>query len=246
MENMEKVYELLNISIKSIDEESKTITAIGSKETIDRDGDVVKLDGMDLKNFKRNPVVLWTHNAYDLPIGRAEKVWVDNKKLMFKIKFASAEENPKAEYVYKLFKGGYLNAFSIGFRPDYETVTYKEVKGKQVRYINNSELFEISAVNIPANTAALIQSIDKAWNNDDIDGSELKELQEMLNVKVEEEDKDKIINDLKIKIKELELQLEEKDEEPDIYDEIYEEYKPLVKDIKEKEDIIDELIEELK
>lgn len=243
--NVDKIYELLEIKINKSDDDKRLITAVGSKETIDRDGDIVIIDGINIRNYKKNPVVLWSHNTYNLPIGKATKVWKEDKKLMFKIQFAGGDESPIAPYIYKLYKGGYLKSFSIGFAPDWNKVEYEERKGKQVRIIKESELFEISAVNVPANTSAVIQSIDKAWDDGYIDGIELKKLQEMLDVKVEDkEDKDKIINDLQVRIKELELQLEElKEEELNVYEELYEEYKVLKNNDK---DIIDELIDELK
>ena len=231
---MDKLIRSVNIEVKESDDASRTITAIGSKEIVDRDYDVVKLDGMSLKEYKKNPVVLWSHDHRDLPIGKAvgKMAWVDGNELKFKIQFASAEENPKAEYIYRLYKGGFLKSFSVGFSPDYSDVEYKEDKktGRQVRYINKSELFEISAVNVPANTAAVIQAFEKSWDAGVIDGEELLELQKLMPENKESDpepvNKDKKIEELEQKVLELEMRLElkEEDDEPSIYDELFNEF----------------------
>jgi len=247
---MNKIYNT-SIEVKEIDNESRTITAIGSKETIDRDGDVIKVDGVDFKKYKTNPVVLYSHDSRELPIGKTVKVWVDSDKLMFKIQFATAEENPKAEYVYKLFKGGYLKAFSIGFIPNYSDITYVEDKKtkKSVRYINSSELLEISAVSLPSNREALIQTFEKAWQSGDIDGEALKSLQDELDkvVDIQPISSDVIdkqlevlqteLDELKKYVSFLEKELEDKDTEDP--------YETIIQELQEDEDTYKELVEEL-
>ena len=164
---MEKqIRKFYNFDIKS-DKEDRTITCTGSVEKIDRDGEVISVKGMDLKNYKANPVVLFAHKYDSLPIAKAEKVWKSGDELKFKIKFATEVENPQAEYVYKLMKGGFINAFSIGFIPDYKEITYPEKPdGKKIPYriIEKSELLEISVVPVPANASALI-SVRKTFDD---------------------------------------------------------------------------------
>ena len=47
----------------------------GSDETIDRDGEIIKVDGWQLANYKKNPVILWGHNHSIPAIGKAERVY---------------------------------------------------------------------------------------------------------------------------------------------------------------------------
>ena len=149
-------YKFLNVTTKASDkEEDRTITAIGSTGDVDRDKDVIDVKGMDLKNYKANPIILWSHDSSLPPIGKAESVTKSKDGLKFKIKFAEPEINAQADTIFKLFKGGYLNAFSVGFAPDWEAASYNEKRGGFD--FPKSELLELSAVNVPANQNALIQ-----------------------------------------------------------------------------------------
>ena len=67
------------------------------------------------------PVVFYDH-AWDapdatrsLPIGRAEAVRVDGGALRMTLRFASADANPLAEQVFRLFREGMLHAVSVGW-----------------------------------------------------------------------------------------------------------------------------------
>lgn len=138
--------------VKKISESEEGVieSAIASSEVIDRMGEVVKIDGIDLTNFKKNPILLWAHNAglteSRPPIGKVTKTWVEGvkkKRLMFSIKFDMNDDF--AAMVWQKFKDGFLNAFSIGFIP-------LEMEGDS---FVKSELLEISAVPVPANPEAL-------------------------------------------------------------------------------------------
>jgi len=174
---MEKqIFKPFNIEVKSVDEDKREITAVGSQQKVDRDGDVIKVDGVNLKNYKKNPVVLWSHNHNDPPIGRTKRVWKDGGKLMFKIEYAPPETYSFADTIYKLTKSGYINAYSIGFVPDWEAADANKKSGGFT--FNKTELLEISAVNVPANPTALVESksIQKALEDEVIDNTEAEEM----------------------------------------------------------------------
>lgn len=172
-----KILKPVDIEIKEVDDDKREIVMVGSKEVLDRDGDVVKIEGIDLKNFKKNPVILFGHDHRGLPVGKAIKVWKEDKQLMFKIKFPTPEEYSFADTVYKLVKGDYLKASSIGFSPNWDKAERNEKSGGYI--FNESELLELSIVPIPANPQALIHSkgIEKALEDDVIDDLELKEFE---------------------------------------------------------------------
>ena len=140
---------MLGVKVKGVDEENCTLEAIFSTEDEDRHGDIVR-QNWDLKQFKKNPVILNSHNYWSATdvIGKAEKIAVKNGQLEGKIKFA-VEENPIAKIIFDLYKNGFLSAFSVGFIP-------KEFSDKGE--ILKSELLEISAVSVPANAYALAKS----------------------------------------------------------------------------------------
>lgn len=146
---MKTLYQIAHIKSQTANKENYTLEAIFSTDDEDRHGDIVRQD-WELKSFKKNPVILNSHNYYDAldVIGRAEKIKVVDGKLEGTIKFA-VEENPKAKIIFDLYAGGFLNAFSVGFIP-------REWSDKGE--ILKSELLEVSAVSVPANAMALAKA----------------------------------------------------------------------------------------
>jgi len=176
MENKD-IYKNFNLEIKSSDEDKRLITAIASYEAVDRDNDVVHLDGLNLKNFKKNKgPILWSHDAKQHPVGKAIQTKVDGKNLVMKIQFTSEDENPFGYTTYKLIKGGYINNLSIRFQPDYKEAKYNDKRQGYDFY--KSELLETSIVNVPANSGARVinRSIDKAITDKIIDEKEADEI----------------------------------------------------------------------
>jgi len=138
--------------VKAVGE--RVLEFIGSTEDVDRDGEVILAAGWDLKNYKTNPVFMWAHRYMDPPIGKANRVWVKDNKLHFHIEFADAETYEFADTIFKLYKGGFLKATSVGFIP----MEWEDGDGHKAprRTYKKQELLELSAVPVPANPTALI------------------------------------------------------------------------------------------
>lgn len=148
---------IFNLETKEIDKRNRIITFIGSTDTVDRTGEIVTLDGWDLKNYKKNPVFLWAHRYGDPPIGKSLQTRIKKEEgLMFKIEFADRETYPFADTIFNLYEGGFLNAVSVGFIP--QEIKYDEESDQL--YITKKELLELSAVPVPANPEALTQGFD--------------------------------------------------------------------------------------
>lgn len=132
-----------------------TYEYVASDESVDRYGDVIRVAGWELKNYKANPIVLFAHQK-DNPVGTA-KVWVEGTKLMCKIKLADEGTSPFIDSLRKLVEQKIVRAVSVGFLP---TVEPKYIRDKEndriigVEYIGQ-ELLENSLVTVPANPAAL-------------------------------------------------------------------------------------------
>jgi len=148
-----------------VDIDERTVTAVISTSSVDRDREIVLAKGANLEAYVKNPVVLWAHDYKDMPVGRALWIKKGRDKITAKVKFATVEQNPNAEYVYQLFKGGFLNAFSIGFSvskshsPTPDEVKKKPEFAEAVRIIDEWELLEFSVVPVPANSEALSQAV---------------------------------------------------------------------------------------
>ncbi len=147
----EMITKILDVEVKEVSD--RVLEFTGSTEEVDRDGETISAEGWDLKNYKKNPVFLWGHNYYNPPIGKALKVKAEDGKLNFKIEFADADTYAFADTIYRLYKGGFLNATSVGFIPK-EWIDGDGDKAPRRAYIKQ-ELLELSAVPIPANPNAL-------------------------------------------------------------------------------------------
>jgi len=123
------------------------IEGIASTESADRDGEIIRQDGWDLKNFKKNPVLLASHNYHEFPIGKITNIKIDEKQLTFKAVFSQVTQ--KAIEAYQLVQEGILKAFSVGFIP-------RKFDEKNQNIITEAELLEISLVSVPANPQAIV------------------------------------------------------------------------------------------
>ncbi len=163
---------------KQEDESSRVVRFVGSTEDVDRDGDVIQVSGWDLRPFKKNPVVLWSHD-YRIPaIGKAIRVEKVEGKLTFDVEFAKREEHELADTIFRLVKGGFLRATSVGFIPK-EIADRTDEEGEKLasgRLFKKQELLELSIVNVPSNPHAL----EEAYAKGIVTHAEMAELDALL------------------------------------------------------------------
>jgi HK97 family phage prohead protease len=147
-------YDIPETKIEQLNERELSFLAVGSTEDEDRDKDIVRVAGWDLKNFKNNPVLPWSHNYYEPPVGKAISIKKDKKKkkLIFKAQFDA--DDPKAVAIFNKYKNGYLSTFSVGFMGiDFEWRD-EENRWYGGKEFTKQELLEISPVTVPANPNA--------------------------------------------------------------------------------------------
>jgi HK97 family phage prohead protease len=142
--------------IEQLDDKMKSFVAVASTEDEDRDKDIVRQDGWDLKNFKKNPMIPWSHDYWEPPIARSLRTWVDKdaKKLMIKPQFD--ENDDKSMKIFNKYKNGFLTSFSVGFRGLEFTWRNEEDKWGGGIEFTKQELLEVSGVTIPANPNATV------------------------------------------------------------------------------------------
>lgn len=127
-------------------QDSGTFEVVISTADRDRQGEVIDQKGWDFVNYKNNPVVLWGHNYFDLPIGVADEVYTNEKgQTIAKGRFAPEEANPFAQQVRRLYDAKIVRTTSVGF-------IAREMEGST---ITKAELLEFSFVPVPANPMAL-------------------------------------------------------------------------------------------
>lgn len=129
-----------------------------STGAVDRERDTVAVDGWQLDNYRKNPVVLWAHDYGGLPVGRAESVIARSGQLVARMEFVPAEVYPFAETVRQLVDGGFLKATSVGFRPLENGWKFNDARGGYD--FTKQELLEFSIVPVPANPEALVAAKD--------------------------------------------------------------------------------------
>lgn len=171
-----KALEPQDIDIREISEKTRTIWHRISKEVKDRMGDIVRIDGIDTRNFRKKPTVLYGHNYAGLDpipvIGSNIGFRKEGKSYYAGTRFLNPEEEKLSGKLADLANDAWvlsrmkLMGWSIGFIPK-ETVPLKEkVEGTDEEVttgldFKKSELLEYSLVIIPANQDAVNDAIGK-------------------------------------------------------------------------------------
>lgn len=126
------------------------IEVVVSNSGLDRHGERIMMEGIDLSQIKRNPVVLWAHDYGALPIGQIVKLWRSNKDLMARIKL-DYDIYSFADIVYKMMLRGTINAVSIG-----GIVQKWQDDDWETGVIEKLEMVELSVVPVGAHPDALV------------------------------------------------------------------------------------------
>lgn len=122
---------------------------IMSDESVDRMNDVIKADGWDLSDFKKNPIALFGHN-HSQPVGVWENVRVEGKKLIGRLRLATRGTSEMIDTLHGLVEQRIIKAVSVGFSP----IDYEERGDGGFTFIKQA-LHECSLVSVPANPNAL-------------------------------------------------------------------------------------------
>jgi HK97 family phage prohead protease len=125
-----------------------------NKAVVDRGMDYIGKSAWNLKNFEKNPIILFNHDK-DKPIGKALGVQATDEGLYIKARISKSKD-PMVSYVRDMIKEGILNAFSVGFDAGEEV---KSIDG--VNQITKAELYEVSVVSMPMNQDSLFSLTSK-------------------------------------------------------------------------------------
>jgi HK97 family phage prohead protease len=128
-----------------------------SDPSVGRDGHTIAADAWELANYLANPVVLWAHDGNEPPIGRMVELATIGDRLMGAIEYPDAETYPFGDMVYRLVKGGYLNATSTGWLPLEWRYAQDRARPGGIDF-TRVELLEVSQVPIPALPSALVDA----------------------------------------------------------------------------------------
>lgn len=147
-----RAYSLL--SVKSIDEDKRIIRGIATTPSVDRVGDII--DPLGVK-FQNPLAFLWQHQ-HDKPIGSVKFEKPTKDGIGFEAEVARSDEpgtlKDRLDEAWQSIKLGLVRAVSVGFRP----VEYSFMENGGIRF-SETEVYELSAVTIPANSEALITAV---------------------------------------------------------------------------------------
>ncbi len=156
-----------DVELKDFNDKEQSFLATASSENPDRFQDVLLVKGWQLKNYRKNPCVLFAHDYSKMPVGRSLEEFSQQKRgverLMFRPQFHTLTE--EARTLYSLFRDQYIKSFSVGFLP----IKSEPIKDDRKKEEDNHpcfhtatlykvmELLEISACPVPANPDCLAE-----------------------------------------------------------------------------------------
>ena len=177
----------IDVDVRVLNEEDRSIEVVASTETLDSHGDILK-QFWDLTRYSSNPAVLWNHNMFEsspysfggavrpedvMPIGKATDVRIDAGQLVARLHLLKTkpEDNEKViDALWRRIQQQVVRAVSVGFRPGSVTRILNE-DGSTNHYELGSpehpnELREISFVPMGSNPDAVAKSI--AWERENL------------------------------------------------------------------------------
>jgi HK97 family phage prohead protease len=150
---MTRAYSL--IEFKAVDEEKRIITGLATTPSVDRVGDVV-----DPKGAKYQlPVPLLLGHDSSQPIGNVTKATITKNGIEITAQIAKTDEagtlKDRLDEAWQSIKLGLIRGLSIGFR----SIDSERIEGTFGVRFTKWEWLELSAVVVPANSDASIQTI---------------------------------------------------------------------------------------
>lgn len=136
---------------------------LGIKE-VDRDQEIVNIDGLDITAYQKNPVLLWNHD-WDEVRGKVISMNKDGNGLYVKCEMQRLT-GKEADFENVLY--GNVKSFSIGFIP------------MEYQYLDNaveitqSEMIELSIAPVQSNRSALFQVV--GTKSLDVNNADLRQL----------------------------------------------------------------------
>ncbi|MFA5111013.1 MAG: hypothetical protein WC443_06390 [Desulfobaccales bacterium] len=173
---MKLLHKALDFQVRQVgNPDDRILEFIGSTADVDRYGDIIEVGGWDLKHYLKNPQFLWAHNYSVPPVGTTRKVTKADGALAFQVYFPKDDEInvagwpshvPTPETVYRLYLGGFLRATSVGFQglewePILGDADDQGFRPRTGTKYTKQDLYELSAVPVPANPYALMNAVQK-------------------------------------------------------------------------------------
>ncbi len=136
-------------------DDAPSVGASFGDNSVGRDGNIFFVDGIQIGNFLRNPIVPYAHIDSEPPVGRVTSLSKAADQLRGTVQFTPADLYPFGYMVGRMYREGWLNAFSVSILPlEFKYATDRNRQGGID--VTKSDLLEISAVPVPALATALV------------------------------------------------------------------------------------------
>ena len=149
---MDRAYGLLEL--KQVDESLREISGLATSISTDRMGDVVVPDGAEFKL----PIPLLSQHDSASPIGEVYEAEVTGKGIRIKARIPKDTGLDYVETAWKQIKARLVRGLSIGFRSLKHEPLDADRPWDGFKFLS-WEWLELSAVTIPANAQATIQTV---------------------------------------------------------------------------------------
>lgn len=142
--------------------EKKLHTFVMSDESLNAYGFRILTDGIDLTNFKKNPVAFWNHKSDDryaeedyMPVGKWVNLRKDKGQLLGDLDIDL--DDPRGVKLDGKIKNGYVCACSVEFDPhEFSESPEHLVMGQTLSTVSKCSLVECSPVGKPGNFNAVV------------------------------------------------------------------------------------------
>lgn len=179
---------------------------------------IINENSVNLERLNNKAALLWNHNT-DKMIGVVQKAWILDERVFVRVRFSRNDQF--SERVFNDIIDGIIAGISIGYLVE----KYRDVKenGKNIRYVDQFLIYEVSCVSIPADINCNLRKLNIKDNK----------MEEKIETKVEQV----------VEVKELETPVKDEVEDT-VNEQAVEEAQEEVKACDDKEDEIKKLREE--
>lgn len=175
---MNKSYIPFKFKVNKAKDGKMSFTAYGNVKNIKDHAWDIAVDGVYQSSIDKHkadgtmPRLLWSHESWELPVGKITHMEEDDHGLKFE---GELTDTDKGIDIYKALKHGSLDSFSIGYR----VIKEEWSAGANANLLIEIDLKEISFVNFACNEASLLQDIKcKLSEGESLSKSDLRMLLE--------------------------------------------------------------------
>ena len=164
--------------IEALEDGSRSDVSTITTDGVDRDNEVILPKGIDLTDYRSNPIVCFAHRYDTLPVGKCLSITDAPGGLVARTKYGNRPQSWPGEWlpdaILSLMQEGICRGKSIGFIPTSmrsptgaEIARRPELKDVS-RVIDGATLIEYSVVPIPCNPQALAVAVSKSVHDESL------------------------------------------------------------------------------